>query len=74
MSDLSNAFLELVRQAHARLRQQPAEAVAAAQQTPARHMYCADCGKQTPHTLFVNGDWEHFVCQLCHRVQDYRVR
>jgi len=73
MSDLSNAFLELVRQAHARLRQPPAEAVAAAQ-APARQLYCAGCGKQTPHSLFINGDWEHYVCQLCHRVQDYRVR
>ena len=69
MSDASVQFVELVRQAHARLQ-------VAVQLMPGQMMHwCDNCGQDTAHDVHDLGPvCEKFTCCVCGSEQTYHVR
>ena len=37
-------------------------------------LWCASCGKETPHKFTPAGSWEEYQCPICGNVQSFRVR
>jgi predicted RNA-binding Zn-ribbon protein involved in translation (DUF1610 family) len=64
MSELSNTFLEMVRNAYA----------AAQAGGRIRKYWCPSCCKDTEQTMTPAGDYDKFKCNTCGTVQSVRVK
>lgn len=62
MSEATVQFVELVREAHAKITE------------PVYYIYCNECGGRTAHKLKVRGRWEHYSCCACGCQSSYKVR